>query len=69
MDKELFQDIALLAKREKKPKAEVIRAVLKKGLAKQKPNAGTFLLSLAKNPIKGLDPKLSTEIDTYLYKD
>lgn len=71
LPKQLYQTIDLVAKKEKKPKAEVIRAVLEKGLAEKskKANAGNALLRLAKNPIKGLPRDLSTNIDKYLYED
>ena len=71
---QLYQEIGLVAKREKKPRAQVIRETLNEGLEKKKDtkNAGIALLELAelgkKLRIKG--PKdLSTNIDKYLYEE
>lgn len=74
LDEDLYHYIAILAKREKKPKAAVIRAMLKQGIEKEKPktNAGDALLRLIKLGEKlnlhSDDPELSTHIDDYLYK-
>jgi len=74
LPKELCQEIAFTAKREKKPKAAVIREALVKGLVKKrsKKNAGSVLLEIAvmaeKLRTKG-PSNLSTNIDKYLYED
>lgn len=68
LPKSLYQTIDLVAKKEKKPKAQVIRDMLEQGIAK-KATTGTTFLKLAKNPIKGLPKDLSTNIDKYLYED
>ncbi len=72
LPKELYQEIGLVAIKEKKPKAQVIREVLEKDLKKKRGNAGEFLLEIAamakKNKWKG--PKdLSKNIDKYLYEE
>ena len=72
LPKELYQEIGLVAIKENKPKAQVIREVLEKDLKKKRGNAGEFLLEIAamakKNKWKG--PKdLSKNIDKYLYEE
>ena len=74
LPKELYQEIAFTAKREKKPKAAVIREALGKGLIKKrsKKNAGSVLLEIAAmaEKLKTKGPSnLSTSIDKYLYED
>lgn len=75
LPKALYQEIDLVAKREKKPKAEIIRDALEEGLQKKKAktNAGDALLRLAalgkKLNVKNDDPHLSTNIDKYLYEE
>ena len=71
---QLYQEIGLVAEREKKPRAQVIRETLNEGLGRKKDirNGGTALLELAelgkKLRIKG--PKdLSENIDKYLYEE
>ena len=70
---QLNQTLDLVAKREKKPKAQIIREALEDGINQKinKNNAGQALLELAelgkKLHVKG--PKdLSTNLDTYLYE-
>jgi predicted DNA-binding protein len=49
LTKDLYQTIDLLSKREKKPKAQVIRETLVRGMEKRrKKNASEALLELAK---------------------
>lgn len=72
LTKDLYQHIDLIAKREKKSKAGVIRDTLQKSLAakKQYKNASEALLALAKlgERLKVKAPKdLSVNHDKYLY--
>jgi hypothetical protein len=72
LTEEQAQDIKLLAKREKKHEAEVIREVLNKGLKisarQQCESTGDSLLRLA--AISGKGPAdLSRRVDDYLYGD
>jgi predicted DNA-binding protein len=69
LPKELYQEIALRAVREKKPKAQVIRENIKKGLEEMKSKPSNAFAQLAKNPIKGLPADLSADIDKYLYEE
>ena len=69
LPKALYQTIGLIALRRKKPKAAIIRDALETTIARKQGNAGTALLRLAKNPIKGLSADLSTNIDKYLYEE
>lgn len=67
----LYQKIDLVAKRERKPKAKVIRELLTQSLAqKSKGNAGEDLLAFAKLGeefgFRG-PPDLSSKIDELLY--
>lgn len=70
LTEELCRDIEIVARREKKPKAKVIRDSIEKGLAKKKPKqtAGEALLGLAelgeKLGVKG-PTDLSTNHDSY----
>lgn len=71
LPQELYQSIDLVARREKKPKAQVIREVLEAGVKTKQGNAGKTLLQVAamakKYQWKG--PKdLSQNIDKYLYE-
>lgn len=74
MPRELHQEVAFTAKREKKTKAAVIREALGMGLIKKRPkkNAGSVLLEIAKmaEKLKTKGPSnLSTNIDKYLYNN
>lgn len=72
LPKQLYQTIDLVAKREKKPKAQVIRDVLEEGIKKKQGNAGDALLKIAAMAKKynWRGPKdLSRNIDKYLYED
>lgn len=67
--KALYRDIQLLAEKENKPAAEVVRDLLAQGLMqRQQDTIGESLLSLTKLGLKG--PKdLSQRVDTYLYDE
>ena len=72
LPKQLYQEVDLVAKEEKKPKAQVIREAIEKDMGKKRGNASKFLLEIAamakKNKWKG--PKdLSKNIDKYLYEE
>lgn len=72
LPKELYQSVSLVAKREKKTKAEVIRKALEEGLKKtsRTKNAGDVLLEIARvaEKLNAKGPKdLSQNIDKYLY--
>ena len=72
LPKQLYQIIDLVAKKERKAKAQVIREVLEEGVQKKQGNAGTALLELAKMAKKynWKGPKdLSKNIDKYLYEE
>lgn len=75
LPKDLYQEIKIVATKEKKASAQVIRDMLEEGVDKKRKGrktAGQALLELAemakKNNWRG--PKdLSTNIDKYLYED
>lgn len=74
LPKQLYRSIDMVAKREKKPKAQVIRDVLEKGVIKEmkKRNAGRTLLEIAAmaKKYKWRGPRdLSANIDMYLYEE
>lgn len=69
LPKDLYHNIDITAKRERKAKAAVIREVLEEGFAQKQGNAGKALLRLAKMAVKGGPPDLSANIDRYLYED
>lgn len=72
LPKSLYQYIDLVARREKKYKAEVIREVLEEGVKRKQGNAGTTLLKIAAmaKKYKWKGPKdLSKNIDKYLYEE
>lgn len=69
LPEELDQDLKLLAKKEEKAVAELIRELLREGLARKKrkrKNAGDTLLDIAKLAGKG-PGDLSTNLFDYLY--
>lgn len=72
LPKQLYITIDLIAEKEKKPKAQIIREVLQEGMEKRRGNAGKALLEIAslgrKLKLKG-PSDLSTNIDKYLYED
>ena len=66
---ELRQELDIVAKKEKKPTAQVIRELLSEGLrSKHKETVGEALSKLANLGVKGGPPDLSTNIDKYLYE-
>ena len=70
LTKQLYQEIDIVAKQEKKPAAQVVRELLEQGLQmkKKQDSIGKALLELAK--INAHGPKdLSERIDDYLYKE
>ncbi len=69
LPKNLYQNIQLVAEKEQKPAAEIIRELLHEGVARKYRNAGKTLLLIAKKAVKGADPKLSHKVDKYLYED
>ena len=71
LTEELYRNIEIVAKREKKTKAQVIRDSLDEGLADKKDaqNAGKILLKIASKAVKGGEKNLSENIDKYLYEE
>ena len=74
LPKDLYRHIDLVAKREKKAKAQVIRDTLEEGLKKKRAykNADHVLLEIAAmaKKYKWKGPKdLSTNLDKYLYEE
>ncbi len=72
LPQQLSQTLDLVAKREKKPKAQIIREALDDGIRKRvnTGNAGQALLELAElgKKLHVMSPKdLSANIDKYLY--
>ena len=73
LPQQLSQILGIIAKREQKPKAQIIREALEDGIKKKVNvnNAGRALLELAelgkKLHVKGLKD-LSTNVDKYLYE-
>ena len=66
----LYQEIQIIAKKEKRAAAEVVRELLKEGLEEKmkKTSIGKALLELAKIGVRG--PKdLSINHDKYLYEE
>lgn len=70
LPKSLYQSIELIAKREKKPKAQVIREGMEKHVETKihQETLGEALARLSKHAIKGLPKDLSSNIDKYLYE-
>lgn len=72
LPKSLYQHIDLVAKKEKKAKAQVIREVLEEGVKGKQGNSGKVLLEIAAmaKKYKWKGPKdLSRNIDKYLYEE
>lgn len=72
LPKQLYQTIDLVAKRERKPKAQVIRDMLESGIMEKQGNSGEALLDIARlgRKLKLKGPRdLSKNIDKYLYED
>lgn len=68
LPRDLYQNIHLLAEKENKSKAELIRELLIEGL-RRKQNLGTStLLKIAKKATKGAPTDLSSKLDKYLYE-
>lgn len=69
LPEELYQNIKLVAKKEKKSAAQVVRRALEKGLVAEKGETiGKALLELSRIGAKG--PRdLSENIDKYLYEE
>lgn len=73
LPEELYTRLKLMAKREKKPTAQLIREKLHAGILrdeKKQPTAGEALLGLAELGKKlniHLEPDFSSKIDDYLY--
>lgn len=72
LPKELYEEVGLVAKRQKKPKAQVIREAIEEKMQEKRGNAGEALLRLAalgkKLNITG-PTDLSSRIDEYLYEE
>ncbi len=74
LTEDLSRQLAVAAKQQRKPEAQVIRELLRAGLTQQKPaqTAGEALLGLAKlGKELGIraEPEFSSRIDDYLYGD
>lgn len=74
LPKTLYQNIDIVAKKEGKPKAQIIREVLEKGLEKRgkRQTVGEALLEFAElgKKLKARGPKdLSVNHDKYLYEE
>ena len=69
LPEELRREIDVVARKEKKPAAQVIRELLKEGIGgKHTETAGSALAKLANLRVKGGPPDLSIAIDKYLYE-
>lgn len=63
----LYQQVQLVAKKDNKPAAQVVRELLTESLEQRSGSIGKALLELTK--IRGKGPAdLSTKIDKYLYE-
>ena len=72
LPEQLYQEVDLVAKKEKKAKAQVIREAIEEGVKRKKGNAGKLLVEIAamakKHKWKG--PRdLSSHHDKYLYEE
>jgi metal-responsive CopG/Arc/MetJ family transcriptional regulator len=68
LPEDLRREIDVVAKREKKPAAQVIRELIKTGMsARQQESVGQAFAKLAGVRAKG-PTDLSTNLDAYLYK-
>lgn len=66
LTEDLYQEVNLVAKKEKKATAQTIRELLETGIKSKKVDSGRGLTQLAQIKAKG--PKdLSNKIDKYLY--
>lgn len=69
LPKELYQELNMLAQKENKPTAQVVRETLKRGLSyDSRPTMGEALKRLTQINIQG-PADLSTNLDDYLYGD
>ncbi len=70
LPKELYQEVQLVAKKESKKSAQIVRDLLSEGLIrrKKKVTIGEAFLDLASVAVKGGPPDLSTNHDKYLYE-
>jgi predicted DNA-binding protein len=67
----LDERIKLVARKEHKSEAEIIRELLAEGLKQQAARtnaAADVLLHIAKGAVKNLPPDISVNIDKYLYE-
>ena len=71
LQNDLYQEVKLLAKKESKKSAQIVRELLHEGVVrrKKKGTIGEALLDLASVAVKGGPPDLSTNQDKYLYGD
>lgn len=68
LPKELYQSINLLAEKENRATAELIRELLIEGLKKKQDMGASTLLKIAHKASKGAPVDLSSKIDEYLYE-
>jgi Arc/MetJ-type ribon-helix-helix transcriptional regulator len=66
----LNERIKLVARKDHKSEAEVIRELLAEGLKQEaaRTNAADVLLHIAQGAVKNLPPDVSVNIDEYLYE-
>ncbi len=71
LPRDLYQEVKLVAEKEDKKSAQILRELLQEGLIrrKKKGTIGEALLDLASVAVKGGPPDLSTNHDKYLYGD
>lgn len=71
LPEDLYQEVRLVAKKESKKSAQVVRDLLSEGLIRRrkKGTIGEAFLDLASVAVKGGPPDLSTKHDKYLYGD
>lgn len=71
LPKDLYQEVKLVAKKESKKSAQMVRELLSEGLIKRrkKGTIGEAFLDLASVAVKGGPPDLSKNHDKYLYED
>ena len=71
LPEDLYQEVKIVAKKESKKSAQVMRDLLSEGLIrrKKKGTIGEALLYLSTVAVKGGPPDLSTNHDKYLYGD
>ncbi|MCL4357748.1 ribbon-helix-helix domain-containing protein [Patescibacteria group bacterium] len=69
LPEDLRQEIDAVARKEKKPAAQVIRELLVEGVSnKHSETAGAAMRRLVALKVKGGPPDLSTHLDKYLYE-